>query len=47
MCDDPTVEETRAGTPRAAHRALAVEAPDGMFWFWIGLHEEYKRLIRG
>ena len=29
-----------------AYRALAVEADDGMFWFWIGRHEEYKRLIR-
>jgi hypothetical protein len=29
------------------HRALAVEAPEGLYWFWIGLHEEYKRLIRG
>jgi hypothetical protein len=29
-----------------SHRALAVESEDGLFWFWIGPHEEYKRLIR-
>ena len=29
-----------------AYRALGVESADGIVWFWIGLHEEYKRLIR-
>ena len=29
------------------HRALAVETPEGMLWFWIGDHGEYKRLIAG
>ena len=28
------------------HRALGVDAPDGIVWFWIGTHEEYERLIR-
>lgn len=27
------------------HRALAIEAPDGLVWFWIGTHSEYDRLI--
>jgi hypothetical protein len=27
------------------HRALAVEAPDGALWFWIGSHAEYDKLI--
>jgi hypothetical protein len=27
------------------YRALAVEAPDGFVWFWIGTHAEYDRLI--
>ena len=27
------------------HRAVAVEAPDGLVWFWIGTHAEYDRLI--
>jgi hypothetical protein len=26
-------------------RALGVEAPDGMVWFWIGSHAEYDKLI--
>lgn len=29
----------------AGYRALAVEAPDGLVWFWIGAHDEYERLI--
>ena len=28
------------------HRALAVEIPDGMLWFWIGSHGTYDRLVR-
>lgn len=27
-------------------RALALEAEDGLHWFWIGNHEDYERLIR-
>lgn len=27
------------------YRALAVEAPDGLVWFWIGNHAEYDRLV--
>lgn len=26
-------------------RALALERPDGIYWFWIGPHDEYERLI--
>ena len=28
------------------YRAIAVEAPDGVLWSWIGTHAEYTRLIR-
>ncbi len=28
------------------HRALAVEADDGLLWFWIGSHSDYDALIR-
>jgi len=28
------------------HRALAVEIPEGLLWFWIGTHDEYQRMIR-
>lgn len=27
------------------HRALAVEKPNGLVWFWIGTHEDYERLL--
>ena len=26
-------------------RALAVGAPDGLLWFWIGTHAEYDRIV--
>jgi len=29
----------------AHYRALAVDAPDGILWFWIGDHAEYDRLV--
>jgi hypothetical protein len=28
------------------HRALAVEIPDGLLWFWIGSHAEYDKIIK-
>ena len=28
------------------YRALAVEAPDGLIWFWIGSHAEYIEKIK-
>lgn len=28
------------------HRALAVEAEDGLLWFWIGSHADYDRLVK-
>ena len=28
-----------------SYRALAVDAPDGIVWFWIGTHAEYDRLV--
>ena len=27
------------------YRALGVEKPEGIYWFWIGSHAEYDRLI--
>ena len=27
------------------HRAVAVEAPDGIVWFWIGTHAQYDKLV--
>jgi len=28
-----------------AHRALGAEVTAGIFWFWVGTHAEYDRLI--
>jgi hypothetical protein len=28
------------------YRALAVEVPEGLLWFWIGSHAEYDQLLR-
>ena len=28
------------------HRALAVEGPEGLIWFWIGAHATYDRWLR-
>ncbi len=27
------------------YRALGLEKPDGIVWFWIGTHAEYDKLI--
>ena len=27
------------------YRALSVEIPDGLLWFWIGDHKKYDRLV--
>src|ERR1039457_6348058 len=27
-----------------SHRAIGVEVPDGVLWFWIGTHSEYDSL---
>ena len=29
----------------AHYRALAVDAPDGILWFWIGSHADYDRIV--
>jgi hypothetical protein len=28
------------------HRAIGVECPDGVLWFWIGTHADYDTLVR-
>jgi len=27
------------------HRAVAVEGPMGLVWFWIGVHREYDKIV--
>jgi len=29
----------------AHYRALAVDVPDGVLWFWIGSHAEYDGIV--
>jgi len=29
----------------AHHRALATEVEGGIYWFWIGTHAEYDRIV--
>ena len=29
----------------AHYRALAVDVPDGILWFWIGSHADHDRLV--
>lgn len=28
------------------YRALGMEIPEGILWFWIGSHAEYDKLVR-
>ena len=46
----PSLHLKRAGKYWSArvgrnYRALGVEIPEGILWFWIGTHAEYDRLI--
>jgi hypothetical protein len=27
------------------HRAIGVQVPDGVLWFWIGTHADYDNLV--
>ena len=27
------------------YRALAIEVPEGLLWFWIGSHPEYDKIL--
>ncbi len=47
----PSLHFKKVGRFRSArvglhYRALGVEAPDGVIWFWIGSHADYDKLIR-
>lgn len=39
---DPPLWSVRVGR---SYRALAVEEDDRLFWFWIGSHAEYDRIV--
>lgn len=29
-----------------SYRALGLEKPEGIVWFWIGTHEEYEKILK-
>jgi hypothetical protein len=46
----PSISLKKVGQYYAArvglhYRALVVETPDGLIWFWIGSHAESERII--
>jgi hypothetical protein len=46
----PSLHFKKIGKYRSArigisYRALAIEVPDGLLWFWIGTHSEYDKLV--
>jgi len=46
----PSLHYKRIGHYRSVrvgrkYRALAVEVPEGILWFWIGTHPEYDKLL--
>ena len=46
----PSLHFKRVGRFRSVrvglhYRALGVESPDGIVWFWIGTHAEYDALV--
>ena len=46
----PSLRFKKIGRFRSArvglhYRALAIEVPDGLVWFWIGTHADYDKLL--
>lgn len=46
----PSLHVKRVGRFRSVrvglhYRALGVDVPDGVLWFWIGTHAEYDELV--
>ena len=39
------IDRFHSGRVGAHYRALAVDAEDGVVWFWIGTHAEYDRIV--
>lgn len=47
----PSLHFKKIGKYRAVrvgihYRALAIEIPDGLLWFWIGSHAEYDKILK-
>lgn len=46
----PSLHFKKIGQYRAVriglhYRALAIEVPEGLLWFWIGSHSEYDKIL--
>ena len=46
----PSLHFKKIGKYRAVrvglhYRALAIEVPEGLLWFWIGSHSEYDKIL--
>jgi hypothetical protein len=46
----PSLHFKKIGKYRAVrvglhYRALAMEVPEGLLWFWIGSHSEYDKIV--
>jgi len=46
----PSLHFKKAGGYRSVrigmhYRALAVEVPEGLLWFWIGSHADYDKIL--
>lgn len=39
------VERFHSARVGAHFRALALDVPNGLLWFWIGTHAEYDRIV--
>ena len=40
------IKQFRSARVGDHYRALAVDKPDGVYWFWIGTHADYDKLIK-
>lgn len=45
MKSDPRNSSVRLKKADRSHRAVAVEAEDGLLWIWIGPHDPYERKL--
>ncbi len=46
----PSLHFKKAGKYRSVrigmhYRALAIEVPEGLLWFWIGSHSDYDKIL--
>ena len=55
LCEDPAHRSLRlkevgsfwSARVTSGYRALAIRRGETFYWFWIGPHDEYERILRG